>query len=71
MNNKVQAWHLIQSFCSMIETRFDTKVQHHRFNNGVKFYMPDFYGSKGVLRKKTCIETGTHTKMEWLKGNIS
>lgn len=57
MKNKSQTWPFLQSFCSLVETQFQTKVKTIQSNNGVKFSMKNFYMEKGIIHLKSCVES--------------
>ena len=47
----------VVSFLSYVENHFKTIVKVIRSNNGVEFAMTNLFSSKGIIHRKTCIET--------------
>lgn len=48
---------IIQLFCNMVETQFNTNVKCIKSDNGTEFFMKDFFKTKGILHQLTCVET--------------
>jgi len=60
MKNKTKASQLIQNFCHMVHTQFNTKVKVLRSNNGNEFSsgpMKKFYVEHGILHQTSCVDT--------------
>ena len=57
LDNKSQTRTHIQSFFTMVETQFNTKIKSLRSDNGIEFHMHQFYASKGVVHQLSCVET--------------
>ena len=41
----------------MVETQFCAKIKFLRSGNGTKFFMKDFFKTKGILHQLTCVDT--------------
>jgi len=48
--------HIID-FVTKIETHFHTVIKNIRTNNGLEFYLHDFYSTKGITHQTTCTYT--------------
>ena len=57
MHTKSEVRNHIANFTSYIENHFKTTVKTIRTDNGAEFSMTNFFSSKGIVHKKTCIET--------------
>ena len=57
LKSKSETQALIEQFSNMIETQFGAKIKCLRSDNGTKFFMKDFFKSKGILHQLTCVET--------------
>lgn len=51
MRYKSATRHLLQSFVTLVDTQFSTKVKIICFDNGL-----EFYASKGIIHQHSCIE---------------
>jgi len=40
-----------------VQNHFKTNIKTIRTDNGVEFAMSNFYASKGIIHKKSCVET--------------
>lgn len=49
MVGKYEVSHLIQNFCIMVKTQFDTCVKVLRSDNGPEFILKQFYAKHGIL----------------------
>lgn len=56
MQNKSQTRHILQTFFHMVENQFHIKIKILRSDNGAEFAMTDFYASKGVVYRLSCVE---------------
>jgi hypothetical protein len=57
MASKSDTRPLLVSFFTMIETQFKTKIKSIRSDNGLEFIMSDFFSSKGVIHRNSCVKT--------------
>ena len=60
MKNKTKASQLIQNFCHMVHTQFNTKVKLLRNNKGNEFSsgpMKQFYTEHGILHQTNYVDT--------------
>nr|KYP53203.1 Retrovirus-related Pol polyprotein from transposon TNT 1-94 [Cajanus cajan] len=57
MKTKSETREHIKRFISYVETQFQTKLKTLRGDNGVEFAMDEFFSSKGILHKTSCVET--------------
>jgi len=47
----------VQNFISLIENQFDSKIKCIRTDNGPKFFLKDFFASKGIIHHTNCVYT--------------
>ena len=47
----------MQNFVSLVENQFDAKVKCIRSDNGPKFFLKEFYASKGIFHQTNSVET--------------
>lgn len=57
MKYKSATRHLLQSYITLVDTQFETKVKIIRSDNGQEFIMQDFYASKGIIHQHSCVKT--------------
>jgi len=57
LKSKAEVSHQIQNFVAMIETRYNLIPKVTISDNGSKFFLSDFYASKGIIHQKSCVET--------------
>ena len=57
MKSKFDTRPLLTSFITMIQTQFQTMIKQIRSDNGQEFHMPEFYASKGIIHRCSCVET--------------
>jgi hypothetical protein len=57
MKHKSETCSLLHSFINLVETQFHLKVKNVRTDNGPKFFMSDFFASKGMIHQRSCVET--------------
>ena len=60
MKTKSEASQLVQDFCAMVQTQFDTKVKTIRSDNGSEFVsnpMKTFYKAHRIIHETSCIDT--------------
>ena len=48
---------IIFSFYNMVLTQFGTKNKSIRSDSALKFNMPDFYNSNGIIHQQSCVYT--------------
>lgn len=57
LQHKSQARQYLQSFFSLVETQFESKIQCVRSDNGGESNMTEYYHSKGVIHQTSCVAT--------------
>jgi len=57
MNAKSETRSLVINFIAYVENQFNTNVQTRRTVNGIEFAMENFFLTKGIIHKKSCVET--------------
>jgi len=60
MSTKSNAFPLLQSFITLVETQFGTSVKCIRSDNGMEFQDTtalQYYANKGIIHQKTCVDT--------------
>ena len=60
MTSKSNAFPLLQTFVSFVETQFGTPVKSIRTDNGLEFQDTTallFYANKGIIHQKSCVDT--------------
>ena len=51
---------IVNDFCAMVETRFETRVKNIRSDNGSEFTLgpiKKFYAKKGMMHQTSCVDT--------------
>ena len=54
MHSKSDTRPLLISFFNMVETQFHIKIKSVRSDNGLEFFMTDFFSTKGIIHQKSC-----------------
>ena len=57
LKHKSQTQTVLEQFCIMVETQFSKKIKTLRSDNGIEFFMKDFFAKKGILHDLSCVET--------------
>ena len=57
LHNKSEVRQHIINFTVFVQNHFKTNIKTIRTDNGVEFAMSNFYASKGIIHKKSCVET--------------
>jgi len=47
----------VKNFVKLIDTHYHITPKFIRSNNGPEFLIPEFYASKGIIHKRSCVET--------------
>lgn len=47
----------VKRFIVLVEKQYNVVVKRFRSDNGPKFSMPSFYGEKGIIHERNCVET--------------
>ena len=47
----------MQNFINFVENQFTMKVKCIQSDNGPKFFLKDFFSSKGILHQRSWVET--------------
>ena len=57
LTTKVAVPEQIKFFVAYVKTQFNRKIKIIRTNNGIEFFLPSFYSSKGILHQTSCRQT--------------
>ena len=47
----------VQNFINLIENQFETKIKCIRSDNGLEFFLKEFFSSKGIIHQNSCVYT--------------
>jgi hypothetical protein len=54
MHSKSDTRPLLISFFNVVKTQFHIKIKSVRSDNGLEFFMTDFFSTKGIIHQKSC-----------------
>ena len=57
LKHKSETQVYLPQFASMMSTQFNFQIKTIRSDNGIKFYLKDFFQSNGILHQLTCVDT--------------
>jgi len=57
LHNKSEVCQHIINFTIFVQNHFKTNIKTIRTDNGLEFAMSNFYALKGIIDKKSCVET--------------
>jgi len=74
LKDKIEVSEKLISFCSMVNTRFDLKVQRIRSDNGREFMndtLHTYFRQHGIIQESSCVDTPQQNgRVEWKNRHI-
>ena len=55
LNSKAEVKIHIENFLALVKNQFETSIKCIRSVNGPKFFIKDFFSSKGIIHQTSCV----------------